>query len=448
MSTTQLELTNTAETQEPIAPRRARIDPPHPVVAEPPLVVDESPDGDAGLEGEQPSAELIAAIAGQVPEARREQLELQAAQLGDHLRERLREVDRREAHVNARAAQLEADLRANRIWLREREHEFQEREAQLTRQIEDLQARSAQSESGESAGADVTREQLDERQHELQLRENELRERRFEFDRQATALRHAQQLWQQERQREEAEFARQRDRLAEEFRRLSAERDERLAAAEEMVFEASRQLEREQCEFAAERRAWDERRLTQARELDEHCAAQRARLDDQRHKFDARSQWIDREKAGLEELRSEVLAMHRQAIEQRLVAEQLVSQLSGRLTPTEITQSIAQMRLKLAEHYRLEEQSLQARKDDLLELGERVSQQHSELAQLRDGLRDWLSARQAEIESHAASLVQRELVLDEQQAALAGERCAWQIERRNLTRQIAELSRTREPAAS
>src|SRR5688500_15800765 len=167
---------------EPIAPRRARIDGPHPTVAEPPLVVDESPDGEAALEIEQPSPEVIAAIVGQSPEIRLEQVELQAAQLGDHLRDRLREVDRREAQVNARAAQLEADLRANRIWLREREHEFQEREAQLRRQVEDLQAARRNSAGGECGDMQAVSEQLTERQHQLQLRENELRARRFEFD--------------------------------------------------------------------------------------------------------------------------------------------------------------------------------------------------------------------------------------------------------------------------
>jgi hypothetical protein len=445
-STSQLEAATPELTAVPITPRRARIDGPHPVVAEPPLVVDDSPADGPLLVVEQPAPELIAAIVGQSPEIRQEQLELQAAQLGDHLRQRLREVDRREAHLNARAAQLEADQRASRIWLREREHEFQEREAALRRQIEDLQA-ARPAEGSDSVGSEATSEQLAERQHAIGLRENELRERRFEFDRQAAALRHAQQLWQQEREREEAELARERGRLSAEVQRQSAERDERLAAAEEMVFEAAQQLEREQAEFTAERRAWDQRRAEQARELAQRTAAEQARLDDLRQRLDARTEWIDREKAGLEELRAEVLALHRQALETRLVAEQLWTQINGRLTPTEITQSTAQLRLKLAEHYRLEEQSLKQRKDELLALGERLGSQHRELSQLQGGLKDWLASRQAEIEAQAASLVQRELTLDQQQQALADERQTWQSERRALERQIAELTRSRVAAA-
>src|SRR5687768_1277618 len=91
---------------------------------------------------EEPTPELLAAVAGQTLDARREQFQLQVSQLAGHLRDRLREVDRREAAVNARASQLEADLRASRLWLRERENAFQERESELRRQIEELQDRA------------------------------------------------------------------------------------------------------------------------------------------------------------------------------------------------------------------------------------------------------------------------------------------------------------------
>src|SRR4051794_21148161 len=65
--------------------------------------------GTALLEVEEPTAEMVAAVAGENLEIRREQLQLQVAQLAAHLRQRLREVDRREAAVNARLAQLECD---------------------------------------------------------------------------------------------------------------------------------------------------------------------------------------------------------------------------------------------------------------------------------------------------------------------------------------------------
>jgi hypothetical protein len=126
--------------------RTRRVDAPHVVArhdqAESAGAASESDDplGQALLEvAEEPSPSLAAAVAGETLESRREQLQLQVAQLAGHLRERLREVDRREAAVNARASQLESDLRASRIWLRERENDFQQREQELKRQIEELE---------------------------------------------------------------------------------------------------------------------------------------------------------------------------------------------------------------------------------------------------------------------------------------------------------------------
>src|SRR5262245_14991050 len=63
------------------------------------------------LELEEPTAEMISAVAGENLDVRREQLQLQVAQLAGHLRERLRSLDHREATLNARVAQLESDLR-------------------------------------------------------------------------------------------------------------------------------------------------------------------------------------------------------------------------------------------------------------------------------------------------------------------------------------------------
>jgi hypothetical protein len=56
-----------------------------------------------------------------------EQLRTQAAQLAELLRARQKELDRREAHLNAQAAQLDRDERAAKLWLSERMAELEER---------------------------------------------------------------------------------------------------------------------------------------------------------------------------------------------------------------------------------------------------------------------------------------------------------------------------------
>ena len=429
-----------------ITPRRARVDPAHPVVAPSPS---EPPAGEVDSHAEpplpidEPSPDLLAAIAGLSPAARREQLELEAAQLGEHLRERLREVDRREAQLNARAAQLEADVRAGRVWIREREQEFHEREAQLCQQIEDLKSRDPADGPGrpsDAFGLDEARQELAVRQNQVQLKENDLRERLMAADRHVAALRHAQQTWEQERTRQEAELARERDRLAAAFRQETAERDQQLAALQQRLTEQTLQLEVGRAELTADRQAWEKRRQVQAAALDERARSLEAEHDDRRQRLDARAAWVDEQKTGLEQVRGEILALHRQVLESRLLAEQLWSQITGRMAAAEATQAIAQLRLKLTEHYKLEEQSLQERRRELVRLGERIGQQHRELVQLREGLKAWTAARQADIESQAAHLVQRELALDEQQESLGQERRKWESQRRDLERQIGELT--------
>src|SRR5262249_52789953 len=128
-----------------VSPRRTRIDTPHSAPNSFPdlsadAAIPQAPTESEPilLELEEPTAEMIAAVAGESLDSRREQLQLQVAQLAGHLRERLRDVDRRESTLNARASQLESDLRASRMWLRERELACQERENELRRKIEEL----------------------------------------------------------------------------------------------------------------------------------------------------------------------------------------------------------------------------------------------------------------------------------------------------------------------
>lgn len=124
----------------------------------------------------------------------------------------------------------------------------------------------------------------------------------------------------------------------------------------------------------------------------------------------------------------------------RLIAEQAWAQLSGRCSPAEVTQSIAHLRLKLAEHYRVEEQSLTVRRQEVVGLGEKIADQHRELVQLRDGLKGWTAARQGEIEEQAERLVERELQLDREQENLRQAQHAWQAERRGYEQHIRDLA--------
>ena len=459
LSTTQIETSD--DVSLPVTPRRARIDPPHETRGDRALsagiaasvdVAAASPtDERTGFSGdvlleivEEPAEAMVAAVVGDTFDARREQLQLQTEQLAGHLRERLRDVDRRESRLNARVAQLEGELRASRMWFREREKEFQDRESELHQQIEELQERAAPpliaTVDTDLMAEEARRADLDDREQQLALRENEVRERRFETERQAVALRHAQQLGEQQRTQQQRELAAERTRLEEEFQRRLAEREELLRSAEAILDAHSHQLEQDRAALLAERQDWQQRKTSELQEIDAQRQSTDAEANNRRGQLEARQDWIERQKAGLEQVRGEILALHRQSLEMRLLAEQLWSQISVQAAPAEITQALARLRLKLAEQYRVEEQSLQARRDELVQLGARIATQHRNLTQFRSGLREWAAARQAEIESQAAALVGRERQFATQQEEFRQAQEQWQADRRRYEQQIRDLA--------
>jgi len=219
-----------------------------------------------------------------------------------------------------------------------------------------------------------------------------------------------------------------------------AEREEYIRTAEFLVNEHAEELERERAALLADQAAWQAQKAEQRQAIEELRAAAEGELADRRLRLDARQQWIERQKTGLEQVRDEALSLHRQSLEMRLIAEQVWTQITGAIGPAQATQTIAQLRLKLAEQYRLEEDQLAARRQELVQLGERIGDQHRELTQLKNGVRDWASVRQAEIEQQAATLVERELTLDAQQQELLKARHQWDCERRAYEQQIRELT--------
>ena len=62
-----------------------------------------------------------------------EQLRKQAHQLAEHFRRLQRDADLREARMNAQQAQLENELRSERLWLLERRSELAEQADDLVR---------------------------------------------------------------------------------------------------------------------------------------------------------------------------------------------------------------------------------------------------------------------------------------------------------------------------
>jgi hypothetical protein len=154
-------------------------------------------------------------------EAISRQVEIQGAQLAEHLRGRQQELDHREAELNAWAAQLERDRRAARLWLEERNAEFEEMaEPAETILVQDEAIRRMA-------------EALAERERRLAESEAELETRRAalqRFDAQLTADR---QLLDEQSQTQRQRLAADQVRLATEMEKKRLEVQQRSEQADQ-----------------------------------------------------------------------------------------------------------------------------------------------------------------------------------------------------------------------
>lgn len=405
------------------------------------------------IESEGEPSDILASLTGELPVDRQEQREHEAEQLSAHLLDRAREIEYREAHLNARMAVLDNEARMARLWAQERQAAFAEKEQELAdraatidRQERQLQGRHEQGES-ESNHRERALEQLQsaltQREAELTARERmlretqpassldaedliqreaaiaakefQLRQRREHLEREAAAVSHAQQEWQIGRARAESQLIAERTRLKSELEAQMEERRQALESSEALLSEHAHELDQQRQDFQRERADWQRQKSSDR----EGAALWRRRaeseLDQRRSRLLQREAALDKQQSALDQLRTEITTAHRQSLEMRLMAEQLWGQVQGRVPPAEVTQMIAQLRLKLSEQYGVEQQALAQQKEEILRIAEKIADQSATLKHQRQELQAWFKSRETEIERHAEALVSRERELDEQQ---------------------------------
>ena len=140
-------------------------------------------------------------------------------------------------------------------------------------------------------------------------------------------------------------------------------------------------------------------------------------------------------------MRSDVAETQRETLEIRLATEELWARLCGTMAPAALTQSLSQIRLKLAEQNRFVERDLAEQKSELHALSTRLAEQHEKLTRQKHELETWVQQRHEQIEQQAASLVAREQELDSQETAFSRREKAWQNERVGLQQEIRRLLR-------
>ena len=381
------------------------------------------------------------------------------------------QIDRREADLHAQVAEQENGARSARLWFGERQQELAARETELGRREREIQEREAsvaradreQAEAHERAKADQRRQN-----EAFSSRQRELDERQQAIDRQDTeqaavsaalARCAAEQKQIDDRLREEAaQFNRHAaaaiDMLSrflrgEECLRPTSQRRARPRGASQSPITArsprcspswqtglsgfahgngtSKRLK--PC-WKTARRNWTTpggnsrpsaaRGRSAARPSDDEMAEAQAHaaldLEQQLRTIKARAEQIERRSAAVDQLRAEVLRTQREALELRLATDEVWRQMIGVAPPAALSQSLAQIRGKLAEQYRLERSEIAGEKKELEMLAERVDRERERVQQQKQEIERWAANRQADIEGQAARLAAREQQLDRRQA--------------------------------
>jgi chromosome segregation ATPase len=353
------------------------------------------------------------------PAATAAQVRLQASQLAAHLQRHQATIDHREAELNARVAAMENQIRAARLWLDERQGELTQRETALARQdATQADVPSRQTSSDRPSNHD-----------ELSVREAELNRRAAELD---TAA---------------AELARRfgtTDALGAAISPAESMETYRLK-----LVEAEQRLVDEQAEWQRRFRELSEQRA----EFTGFVEMERQKLNQQRRQAaearDAEQRDVKRQEsdlanrtAALVGLRAEVQRTQQEALEMRLATEELWSQLSAQHAPESLAQSMAQIRLKLAEEFRLAKTELLKQRADIKQLAERLGQQHQKATEQRAQSQAWLNGRLQELEQYAGRIRTREQQVASERAALRAEQAQWQGEKFRLEQEIRRLTRT------
>ncbi len=160
-----------------------------------------------------------------------------------------------------------------------------------------------------------------------------------------------------------------------------------------------------------------------------------AELRQQEAKLEARQQQ-------LEHLQEQITQMHREALELRLATEELWGELVHACSSDELTERLNELRSRLAEHYRLANESLAQRTDELHRMRQELNEQQQRLRCQRRELQLWVDRRYDEIEARTSRLIQRERELDRLEAEFERQSMQWQRQREAYRQEIEQLTRS------
>lgn len=384
----------------------------------------------------------------------RQQAELEHIQ--SELAERLSELD-----IQAATCQSKQDeLTTIRRQFESRQRELDSREAELYKQMEQLTTTEVslqqRVEKINAADEELAKRQDELRKWELKLGEegSELEFQRAELNRihQEVELRlhdadgREHRIRSREQEIKAALTRYERLNITEqkmvELQQIAADFDGRrtnLSAAESLLAEQHVQLgertrELEQQELAFENHVARTRKLL-AKEKDEQTLL----LGRKGQLLDQQEAELNQRAAALEQLQEELRAAQREVLEIRLATEETWLQLQGVLAPAALSRSISQLRVRLADHFRLAAEEAVTRRRDLEIVRQELAKEHGHLQGQRQDLENWLSRCEQDLEKRAARLVEREQELDAQERHFQIAEKGWQSQQAEYQREIQRL---------
>ena len=162
-------------------------------------------------------------------------------------------------------------------------------------------------------------------------------------------------------------------------------------------------------------------------------------LEPERRLLAERKVELDRRKVVLQRVQEETRAMHREALEMRLVTEQLWADLSDKVPADRLSQLHASLRARLDDHYKSMSQTLADRQTELNALHRQLQQKQEELREQSRKLQEWVESRHEEIKAQCAQQDTRELLLDRREHRLQDEFARWETQRQQYKQQLQGL---------
>jgi hypothetical protein len=287
---------------------------------------------------------------------------------------------------------------------------------------------------------DEQEERLAESKQTLDEQEESLAESKRALDEQEESLAQRKQAVDEQEERL-GELAKHKP--ATEFTELQERQDQ---ARKKQLDDAEAMLAEHRSDLSDDRQLFElERELAQAELVEERqlLVEREQEIEEQdrasRQSDESRSIDVDRRVAAAEQVKQESLETFREALEMRILVEELWADVSKSTPPALITQRLGQLRVRLTEQFRLDRQDLAQRRTELQELGQRLEVRSRKLHEQRDELKNWMQQRESHVESQAARLVNRELELDHETDRFTAFQREWASEKRQLQSQVRQL---------